>query len=48
MNKPTKTVYFFPNLDPTVPALSIEAESQEEAIKLYEHALKQGGDAPAR
>ncbi len=50
MSKDTpKPVYFFPNLDPTLPPLSIEAASQDEAIRLYEQQIKQqGGDAPAR
>ncbi len=45
----TKIVYFFPNIDPKLPPLSIEAETQDEAIQLYEQQLKkQGGDEPAR
>ncbi len=35
------TIYFFPNLDPEQPALSIEADSREQAEERYHQHLKE-------
>ncbi len=36
-----KQRYFFPNLDPDLPPVSVEAADQEEAEQLYQERLKQ-------
>lgn len=36
-----KQAYFFPNLDPSLPAVSVEAASREEAERQYHEQLKE-------
>ncbi len=36
-----KQAYFFPNLDPTLPAVSVEADNREDAERQYHEQLKE-------
>ncbi len=40
-DEPKGEVYFFPNLDPDFPAISVEAKNQEDAQRKYETRIKE-------